>query len=444
MFRFILTLLVIIIPLIPSAQEIKLPEGLGDLSTMIPDDMEEDQGLPFDLRGFVESRIGARLQNDAHEKDMSLGEFRLQLDLEKELESLTFNLVADFIYDPVFDQHDVDLENGQGFMDIRKANIVFSPFDFMDMKIGRQVLTWGTGDLLFINDLFPKDWNSFFIGRDDEYLKAPSDAVKMAFFFGDYNLDVVYTPRFDADRFIDGSRISFFDRGTGGVRGRENIVLFDRAEQWFQDDEVALRFYGSLGAVEVALYYYDGYWKSPAGQNITTELVEFPRLKTYGASARGPLLRGIGSLEGGYYKSADGSASNPLIRNDEFRLSVGYEQEIGTELTGSLQYYLERRLDYDQYLSSLPEGAIRDKQNRHLFTVRLTKLLMQQDLRLSLFNFYSPSDHDGYLRLNASYKMRDNLTIEAGGNIFYGQYNYSFFGQFKDNSNLFAAVHYDF
>lgn len=444
MFRFILTSLLGIMPQALYAQEIKLPEGLGDLSVMMSDDIEEDQGLPFDLRGFVESRIGARLQNDAHEKDMSLGELRLQLDLEKELESFTLNLVTDFIYDPVLDQHNVNLENGQGFMDIRKANIVFSPLDFVDMKVGRQVLTWGTGDLIFINDLFPKDWNSFFIGRDDEYLKAPSDAVKMAFFFGDYNLDVVYTPRFDADRFIDGSRISFFDRSTGGLRGRENIVLFDRPDQWFQDDEVALRLYGSFGAIETALYYYDGYWKSPAGQNIITGLAEFPRLKTYGASARGPLSKGIGSLEVGYYKSADGSASNPLIRNDELRLSLGYEQEIGTELTGSIQYYLERKLDYEQYLAALPVGAIRDKQNRHLFTVRLTKLLMQQDLMLSLFNFYSPSDLDGYLRLKASYKMRDNLKIEAGGNIFYGQESYSFFGQFKDNSNLFAAIHYDF
>lgn len=43
---------------------------------------------------------------------------------------------------------------------------------------------------------------------------------------------------------------------------------------------------------------------------------------------------------------------------------------------------------------------------------------MQQDLKLSLFNFYSPSDEDGYLRLNAAYKIRDNLRVEAGGNIF--------------------------
>ena len=88
--------------------------------------------------------------------------------------------------------------------------------------------------------------------------------------------------------------------------------------------------------------------------------------------------------------------------------------------------------------------AIRDRQNRHLFTLRLTKLLRGQDLKLSLFNFYSPSDKDGYLRLNIAYKIRDSLKAEAGGNIFYGQKDHSFFGQFKDNSNIFTALHYDF
>lgn len=441
--RLVATVMALAFPSLVWAQEIKLPEGLGNLTTMT-EEKKQGPALPFDLTGFLESRVGTRLQNDAHEKDMSIGELRLQVGIEKAFDGLTLQIVSDFIYDPVLDQHSVDLERGQGFVDLREANLVFSPLDFMDVKLGRQVLTWGTGDLVFINDLFPKDWNSFFIGRNDEYLKAPSDALKTAFFFGDYNLDVVYMPRFDADRFIDGSRISFFDRMSGGLRGRENLVMTNRPDDWFSDDELALRLYRSFGAFETALYYYNGYWKSPAGQNMTTGQAEFPKLQVFGASVRGPISKGIGHVETGYYKSAKGAATNPLVRNSEFRFLIGYEQELATELTGSVQYYLERRLDYDQYLASLPLGAIKDNQNRHLFTVRLTKLLMQQDLNLSLFNFYSPSDKDGYVRFNASYKIRDNLKVEAGGNIFYGRNIYSFFGQFEDNSNIYTALHYDF
>ncbi len=40
---------------------------------------------------------------------------------------------------------------------------------------------------------------------------------------------------------------------------------------------------------------------------------------------------------------------------------------------------------------------------RHLTTVRLTKLLMNQNLWLSLFTYYSPSDKDAHLRPNVNY-----------------------------------------
>ena len=33
------------------------------------------------------------------------------------------------------------------------------------------------------NILFPKDWQSFFSGRDDEYLKAPSDSLRFTYYF---------------------------------------------------------------------------------------------------------------------------------------------------------------------------------------------------------------------------------------------------------------------
>jgi len=65
---------------------------------------------------------------------------------------------------------------------------------------------------------------------------------------------------------------------------------------------------------------------------------------------------------------------------------------------------------------------------------------MNQNLRLSLFNFYSPSDEDGYLRANALYKMTDSLRFELGGNFFYGKDDFTFFGQFEDATNIYASV----
>jgi hypothetical protein len=122
-----------------------------------------------EVHGFYEIRAGWRLRKDKYEKDMSVMENRLQFDLASYLDWAVLKVKGDVIGDLASEQADFDL---------REANIFTRPLDFVDLKVGRQILTWGTGDLLFINDLFPKDWESFFIGRDSEYLKAPSDAAK--------------------------------------------------------------------------------------------------------------------------------------------------------------------------------------------------------------------------------------------------------------------------
>jgi len=405
----------------------------------------QDDLEPFlSFNGMFDLRMGVRTQEDPHEKDMSLGEFRLQLETEKDFDLVTFNVATDFILDPILDEYEVDLERGDGIIDLRQMNIIFSPLDFMDVKLGRQILTWGTGDLLFINDLFAKDWNSFLIGRDEEYLKAPTDAVQLSLFSDRINMNLVYVPKFGADRFVDGRRVSFFDPLAASLRGRNRPLEVNRPDKWFQDDELAIRLYRSFAAYEVALYYYSGFWKSPAGQYIISAKATFPALEAFGASIRGPWADGIGNVEIGYYKSETGAAKNPLIRNSEFRFLVGYEREIATELTLSLQYNLERNLDYMDYLQNLPQSVLREDKARHVVTVRLTKLLMQQNLSLSLFNFYSPSDEDGFLRMNISYKISDAIKVESGSNIFYGKNQESFYAQFRNNSNIFAAIRYEY
>ncbi len=395
----------------------------------------------IDIYGFIDTRVGIRTGSEiAGDKNISLGEVRLQLETRPYVSIFTFNFATDFLFDPVADRYAVDLATGDGAIDPRRINVEFSPANFIDMKIGRQILTWGTGDFVFINDLFAKDWDSFFLGRDVEYLKAPVDAAKASFFFDVLNIDVVYTPKFGADRFVDGRRISFFDRTTNEFRGRDNPLLFDRPNDWFDDDEIAARAYRSIGAVEAAVYYYNGFWKSPVGQNALDGRASFPKLSVYGASLRGPLAGGITWIEAGYYDSADGAALDPLIRNSELRFLAGFEKEIATELTASIQYNLERKLDYDGYLNALPSGASLDDQDKHLVTLRLTKLALRQNLELSAFNFYAPSDKDGYLRFNASYKISGELRVEAGGNFFYGSQDHTFLSQFRNNNNIYIAI----
>jgi len=403
--------------------------------------LEEQLGrLPVPLHGFWEARLGHRTVHDRHHsRQFTLGETRLQLESDPFLEPVQFGLKADLLQDFVLRESRINL---------REANASFSPAEFLDVKLGRQILTWGTGDLIFINDLFPKDYESFFIGRDVEYLKAPSDAIKVSLFSDLANVNVVYSPHFDPDVFVTGKRLSYFNPLAGKRVGEDVRIRTDEPAEWFQDDEVALRLYRNVGSYELAGYAYRGFWKSPAGIDATSGKFTFPRLDVFGASARGPLAMGIGNVEVGYYDSRDDrGGDDPLVRNGEWRFLLGYAQDlpsIASDLSVGVQYYVEHMTDYGAYRHSLPAGSPRADENRHVLTLRLTKLLMNQDLRLELFAFYSPSDDDAYLRPYVSYDITDRWRIDGGANVFVGDEDHTQFAQMKRNNNVYLGLRYSF
>lgn len=393
-----------------------------------------DQFSTPEVHGFVEVRAGIRTQHDPHEKDASLLETRLQGEVSTQADWVQLKFKGDVWFDGILEQARYETREAWAFL---------RPTEFLDLKIGRQVLTWGTGDLVFLNDLFPKDWQSYFLGRDAEYLKAPCDSAKISLFSEHINADIVVTPRFARDRFITGQYVSYWNGMLGRLAGNESQLHYNVPDHWFEDTEYAVRLYRTVKAYELAFYGYLGFWKGPAGLNPLGEGI-FPRLHVYGASARGPIAGGIGNIEVAWYNSLeDPDGRDPSINNSEMRYLVGFTREIGRDFTGSVQYYVEQLLDYHHYREHFEGDHPRDEL-RHVLTLQLTKLLMHQNLELSLAGYWSPSDADAYLRPKALYKWTDHISQELGANIFLGRQDNTMFGQYKANTNVYMALRYSF
>ena len=392
--------------------------------------------LPFDLHGFVEGGLGIRTQNDPNQHhDANYAELRFQLEASKTLDEAEFKFRLDLFRDEALHEFNADL---------REAHVFLTPSDIVDLKIGRQILTWGTGDLIFLNDLFPKDFQSFFIGREESYLKAPSNSIKTSFFLDAINIDLVWSPLFNSDRFVNGERLSFFNPFLGRKTGELEELSSREPETLFKDSEIHLRAFKNVKGYEWALYGYYGFFKNPGGFNLAGEAT-FPRLAVYGGSVRGNVLKGIGNVEIAYYDSLkDRAGTNPSINNSQFRFLMGYTQELFPDFNIGVQYYLEHMMHHSRFMRNLPTGSFAQDENRHTFTVRLTQLLLQQNLRLSLFTFYVPSDGEAYLRPIAHYKVSDAWSATVGANIFTGDGQSTFFGQLEDNSNVYARVRYSY
>ncbi len=403
-------------------------------SSPLADRLYDAAGI--ELAGFYDLRAGTRLQNDPVEKQLSLADGRMRLELDREWDAAILAFKGDLLADGITST--IDLE-------VRELSLTGSPVAFADLKAGRATFTWGTGDLIFINDTFAKDWQSFFIGRDDEYLKRPESGIKVSLFSDLANLDIIYMPLFEGSRFISGHRLSYYNPAMNALAGRDRQVISDQPDRWFKDDALHLRLSRTMGAVELALYGYTGFWQEPEGFDPLAGQAFFPRLNVYGGSARTALWGGIANLEMGFYDSRDNAGSdNPLVRPSEWRFLAGYEHELAHELTGAIQYYLESIHQYDRYAQSLPEGTPRRDHNTSTLTMRLTQLALEQNLVLSLFLYYSPSRDDGYARPKFSYKLTDQWLIDGGVNLFWGRNLSSFWGQFENNTNIFCGIRYTF
>lgn len=393
---------------------------------------EEEEKSDYQIIGFVEASIGYRLSTDkAIDERLTLSDLRVQLQVDRDFENSRLKLSADIYYDGVLDQTKAQIRElaWQGNLSY------FGEWGSqVDAKLGQQVLTWGTGDYLFLNDLFAKDFQSFFAGRDDEYLKAPSLSAKFSGFFDWANIDIVITPEFTPDIYINGDYFSFFS-----PLAAANVAPgFDvKSPQLPSLPEYAIRLYKTIGSTELTFYGYKGFHKSPAS---FTELGQayFSKLRVFGASAITPFAQGLVNAEMAFYDSSDDAeGTNPLIPNNQTRWLVGYEQELIKNLTGSVQWYLERTADFASLQANSLAPEFDNSRSRIVITQRLMYRALQQTLTLNAFNFYSTSDSDGYLKFSADYSPTDSWRVTAGLNAFYGDQQHTFFNQFEDASNAF-------
>ena len=77
-------------------------------------------------------------------------------------------------------------------------------------------------------------------------------------------------------------------------------------------------------------------------------------------------------------------------------------------------------------------------------SVRLTRLLNYQTLRLSFFTFYTPGDDDYFIKPSVSYDLGDGVWVETGATLVGGREEHTFFGQFEKNDNLYFLLRYAF
>jgi hypothetical protein len=397
------------------------------------------------INGFVEGTQAIRVQKNTALGDGDFGdrtyprsEVRLQLKLQGYGDRGSYFVRTDFISDAtVADRSTVDL---------REAYVKLTPAQWLDLKLGRQVATWGTGDLIFANDLFAKDWDAFFTGLDDTYLKPPQDLLRATVYIDGVTFEVALSPYFTPDNLPDGTRLSIYNPFPPFMSavGAEHTPMIDRPAKTLENGEGLARLFGARGSAEWALYGYKGFWPTPQGATQTGVLF-YPRMWSVGGSWRMPVGSFLVHAEGAAYVSQeDTDGDNPFIANSQFRGFAGFDKSLGNEWNLSGQYYGEYMLDHDLYMTGIQLGGPAFDELRSTVTGRLTKFMSNQTVFVSVFGYWGVSDEDWHLRPSVSYKVTDAINWTVGGSLIDGNEAYTMFGQFRDNSNFFTRLRYSF
>ena len=320
----------------------------------------------------------------------------------------------------------------EGYVDYTAGN--------WDLRVGRQVITWGLGDLVFVNDVFPKDHEALFSGRPLEYLKRGVDAVKLGAYPEFANFELVLSPGFRESRIPDARRFHLYDP-MPAVANRETIKP--------GQGDAGLRIYRDVAGYDAALYLYRGFQRTPSMRpdSMTAPAkisYYYPQLSVYGASVSGRAGEGVLSLEAAYYDSReDRSGKDFAVPNSQTRLLAGYQIQPAEDLSLGFQYYAEAMHDYGAYLAALPAGFPVEKRWSHTVTARLTQFFRHQTLRLSAYASYNTTNGDHFVNPELRYSFTDKIWGAFGANVFGGK-RWGQFGQLSRDDNVYVQLRYAF
>jgi hypothetical protein len=322
---------------------------------------------------------------------------------------------------------------GRSSVLLREGYLDWTVSPRLSLRAGRQVITWGVSDYLFVNDIFPKNYDAFFTGKPFDHMKEAVDALKANAVAGGNEIDLVVA-RPGADQAPSEERFV--------ATAPPAAMRFGAAQRLGAD--IAARLARRLGRWDAA-FYLARYHSRDTALNAERGMPrwEMHTLRHAGASVTGPLGSGVLMAELAYMNgNARAGNMNRFFVGSQVKVLLGYSAELGDDFSASLQYHHEMGAEREVYRRSLAPGVAPVSRHRQTVYFKLHKKFNHQTLGLGIQGF-AALDGGNYLNPFAMYAIADGLNLEAGANLFGGTAT-SRYGTMKHDSNAYASLRYSF
>ena len=387
---------------------------------------QEDE-LSLQLNGFVDSYHA--LQLGSPYKVMS-SRTRLRLEMRANYGEASLFSSVNLAYNSLIKE--------QSGAFLREAYFDYAG-KYLEVKAGRQIVTWGVADGLRITDLIsPMDYTEF-MANDYDDIRVPVNAINLKYPGESFSAELVFVPVPEYFVMPSGEDNPWSMPVPEGV----SMDLSGTPEKHIKNSEVGTRLRFFLENLDFSLTALRTFNKSPV------------TIADYDPETKSVVIQGIYKpmyVLGGDFSipvsefvvrgEMAGYFGEPIALNDSrryrlrktFNALLGLDWYAGDNWTFMVQYMHKVIMDYRKELGM--------DQNTSMVTARISKEVLNNTLKLSVYGMYDIDNVSFYIRPAADYLLNDQITLSLGADILGGRRGT--FKTYEDNTQIWVKGKYFF
>lgn len=337
-------------------------------------------------------------------------------------------------------------------------------FKSFDVRMGRQIIRWGVLEGARITDeLNPLDFQEFIL-REIQDRYVPLWSLRANLYTGEIKTEFLWIPDLEPHRPAPPG--SEWEQ----LQSLENL---EQPPQTFLNSEWGLRFSRRLGQWDGALSYFYHWDDFPVAFRTFRENFEFglspdvnfnprlTRIHTIGGSLTKAFSSFVFNTEAAYVIGKRFGTRfgrfNPIqgvVNVDEnLRLTLGELSRDYMKYGAGVDFNLSRTdislMAQQQFVFNHRPEVIQDEFDT-VFSVFFRKNFLSESLSLETLVLYFLNDDEFLIRPKSTYRIRSNVKLIFGADIFEGEIGgplpgeFNFIGFFKNNDRIYVEVSYGF
>lgn len=319
--------------------------------------------------------------------------------------------------------------------ELREGYISGSPWTWLDIKLGRQIMVWGAADYIRVVDVLNPLDNREPGLVDIEDLRLPITMSRIDFPMNRWTLTgiAVHEIEFGKNPVFNGQ---FFPLAMA-------LPPEFAPTEGLSSTEFAVSLTGSLPRLDLGLYWADYYDDTAHFETREQNIgLYHSHLSMMGAAVNGVLGDWLWKAEAAFVR---GLKFNNLPSDSLSRLDglVGIEYSGISNTTLSLEAANRHLLSYSRALKAAPDLT---DENSTQYTVSSRSTFLRDRLHLgTLFSFFGGGFDQGSIqRLSVAYDFLDGFTVTGGVMLFQGGEKGRLLDAYDNNDLLFMQAKYSF